>query len=179
MKERPRGELKNAPTLFIGKWTTKVMCLLRERPHRHGELRRRLGVSQRMLTRTLRNLETAGLISREVVRSKPVAVKYSLTKLGDAFIDPLRTMYHWIDRHGSELRATVPVSQPMLTGQFLGRSVPPTLDGDGATLLEAPSQPSGRDALSCSSSRSGKRHERVRLHRLRQCRRTKYDAAFL
>ena len=48
------------PTLFIGKWTAKVIYAFKEKPHRHGELRRRLNnVSQRMLTKTLRNLESA------------------------------------------------------------------------------------------------------------------------
>ena len=44
--------------------------MLEERPYRHGKLRRRLGtISQRMLTRTLRNLESSGLISRKITRS--------------------------------------------------------------------------------------------------------------
>ncbi|PYX25953.1 MAG: transcriptional regulator, partial [Acidobacteria bacterium] len=69
--------------IFIGRWTPKVLFSLKERPHRHGELRRHLGsVSQRMLTRTLRNLESTGLIARRVTRSKAIAVEYSLTQLG-------------------------------------------------------------------------------------------------
>lgn len=56
-----------AAAIFIGRWTPKVLFSLREKPHRHGELRRNLGnVSQRMLTRTLRSLESAGLIGRRV-----------------------------------------------------------------------------------------------------------------
>jgi DNA-binding HxlR family transcriptional regulator len=54
-----------ASSIFIGKWTPKILFSLRHRPYRHGQLRRRLGsVSQRMLTRSLRNLESAGLIAR-------------------------------------------------------------------------------------------------------------------
>jgi HxlR-like helix-turn-helix len=57
--------------IFIGKWTPKILFSLKDRPFRHGKLRRHLGsVSQRMLTRTLGNLESAGLIDRRVTKSK-------------------------------------------------------------------------------------------------------------
>jgi len=82
MKDRFDVHLRVTPTLFIGKWTVRILILLAERPYHHAHLRRRLGaISQRMLTRTLRNLESTGLISREVTRSKSVRVNYSLTKL--------------------------------------------------------------------------------------------------
>jgi DNA-binding HxlR family transcriptional regulator len=100
------------PTLFIGKWTVKIMYSLKERPQRHGQLRRGLGnVSQRMLTRTLRNLESAGLIARQVTRSKSVAVEYSLTQLGRTFIIPLSSICRWADRHNKELSAIARLSK--------------------------------------------------------------------
>lgn len=100
------------PTLFIGKWTVKVVFTLKEGPHRHGQLRRRLGnVSQRMLTRTLRNLESAGLIARRVKDSKAAAVEYSLTELGRTFIIPLDRLCHWANLHNKELTATVRLSK--------------------------------------------------------------------
>ena len=78
-------------TIFIGRWTPKILFSLKERPHRHGELRRHVGtVSQRMLTRTLRNLESTGLITRQVTRSRAVAVEYSLTQVGRTIIASLR-----------------------------------------------------------------------------------------
>ena len=84
---------KPASSIFIGRWTPKILFSLRDRPHRHGQLRRRLGsVSQRMLTRTLRNLESAGLIGRRVTKSKAITVEYSLTKLGRTIIAPLGGM---------------------------------------------------------------------------------------
>ena len=53
------------PAIFIGRWTPKVLFSLKERPYRHGQLRRHIGiVSQHMLTRTLRSLESTGLITR-------------------------------------------------------------------------------------------------------------------
>ena len=62
---------KTVPLIFIGRWTPKVLFSLKERPYRHGQLRRHLGtVSQRMLTRTLRNLEATGLIAKRVTRDR-------------------------------------------------------------------------------------------------------------
>jgi DNA-binding HxlR family transcriptional regulator len=79
------------PAIFIGRWTPKVLFSLKEKPYRHGQLRRQVGsVSQRMLTRTLRNLDSTGLIARRVVRSKAIAVEYFLTRLGRPVIAPLR-----------------------------------------------------------------------------------------
>src|SRR6266852_5406068 len=66
-------ESKLAPPIFIGRWTPKVLFSLKERPYRHGQLRRYLGsVSQRMLTRTLRNLESTGLITGGLRERRPL-----------------------------------------------------------------------------------------------------------
>ena len=104
---RTQGSKTPAP-IFIGRWTPKILFSLKERPHRHGELRRHLGsVSQRMLTRTLRNLESTGLIARRVTRSKTIAVEYSLTRLGRTIITPLRGMCRWTRRYRREISAEV------------------------------------------------------------------------
>ena len=108
MKKKLRPGSKMVSTIFIGRWTAKILSSLKERPHRHGELRRRLGsVSQRMLTRTLRNLESTGLIARRVTRSKSIAVEYSLTKLGRTFIAPLTSICRWANNNHKELTAVV------------------------------------------------------------------------
>ena len=103
------------PTIFIGKWTVKIMDSLKKAPCRHGELRRGLGgVSQRMLTRTLRNLEACGLIARQVTtRSKSLAVEYSLTKLGRSFIVPLDSICRWANDNHRELSAQVHVHEKL------------------------------------------------------------------
>ena len=112
MQDRFDAHLGVTPTLFIGKWTVRILFLLEERPYHHGERRRRLGaISQRMLTHTLRNLETTGLISREVTRSRSVRVEYSLTKLGRSFMVPLNSVCRWIDRNRTGLRATIDLSK--------------------------------------------------------------------
>jgi DNA-binding HxlR family transcriptional regulator len=96
------------PPIFIGKWTPRILFSLKEGPYRHGQLRRRLGsISQRMLTRTLRNLEATGLIARQVTRSNSVAVEYSLTRPGRTLIAPLRGMCRWAKRYQRVLSAEV------------------------------------------------------------------------
>ncbi len=108
MKKKPDPFAEVEGRLFIGKWTVRVLFLLTEQPHRHGQLRRRLGnVSQRMLTKTLRNLEATGMISRRVIRSKSIAVEYSLTKSGKAFIIPLHSVCRWSSRYGQGLSALI------------------------------------------------------------------------
>ena len=109
IQSQPSSKL--ASTIYIGKWTAPILSSLRE--NRHGQLRRRLGsVSQRILTRTLRNLESAGLIARRVTRSKSVAVEYSLTPIGRTFVRPLASMCQWANRYHKELSATVRLLRP-------------------------------------------------------------------
>lgn len=100
---------KTGSAIFIGKWTVKILYSLKEQSYRHGQLRRRLGnVSQRMLTRTLRSLESAGLIARRVTtRSKQVAVEYSLTKAGRSFLAPLGSICRWADGQQKEVTGVI------------------------------------------------------------------------
>src|SRR4029077_8677249 len=99
---------KMASSIFIGRWTPKVLFSLTERPYPPGELRRHLrSGSQRMLTRTLRDLESAGLIARHVTQSKAITVEYSLTELGRTIIAPLRGMCRWAKRYLREMSADV------------------------------------------------------------------------
>jgi DNA-binding HxlR family transcriptional regulator len=101
-------QLDGSVSIFIGRWTPRILFSLKERPYRHGELRRRLGsVSQRMLTKTLRSLESTGLIGRRVTRTNTTEVEYSLTKLGRTIIEPLRGMCRWAKRHGRAVSANV------------------------------------------------------------------------
>ena len=64
------------------RWTTLIIGQLAERPHRFGELRRAInGISQKMLTQTLRDMEHAGLVHRHVEGTIPPAAEYSMTDL--------------------------------------------------------------------------------------------------
>jgi len=81
------------------KWTTLIIGVLAERPHRYGEIARATeGVSPRVLSRTLRELERDGLVLRTMLTVTPPAVEYELTPLGrtlDEVIAPLRAWAEW------------------------------------------------------------------------------------
>jgi DNA-binding HxlR family transcriptional regulator len=78
------------------KWTALVMCGLSTGSKRHSELRDRIaGVSQKMLTQTLRTLERDGLLTRTVTPSVPVRVDYELTELGRSLVPVLEGLRHW------------------------------------------------------------------------------------
>lgn len=100
--------LQSPRSIFIGRWTPKILFSLNQKPHRHGELRRHLGgISQRMLTRTLRDLEAHGLVTRRTTGSKVVAVEYSLTALGTTIIAPLQGMCRWATLYRQEVSADI------------------------------------------------------------------------
>ncbi len=78
------------------KWSVLVVILLKDGRMRFSGLRRSIeGISQRMLTQTLRQLERDGLISRTVYPSVPVRVEYELTALGCTLIGPLSALAEW------------------------------------------------------------------------------------
>lgn len=78
------------------KWTVLVMILLKEETKRFSELKREIeGISQKMLTQTLRGLERDGLITRTVYPTVPPHVEYALTPLGHTLKDLLYTIKTW------------------------------------------------------------------------------------
>lgn len=91
----------NCPTRTVldrigDRWTTLVVLLLSERPMRFSELGRALeGISQKMLTQTLRGLERDGLATRTVHAEVPPRVEYELTALGRSLIEPLGALDAW------------------------------------------------------------------------------------
>jgi DNA-binding HxlR family transcriptional regulator len=73
---------------------------------RSSELRRQIGgISQKMLTQTLRDLERDGLVEREVYPVVPPKVEYSLTPLGKSLKDPLQAICKWAEEHVHEMEA--------------------------------------------------------------------------
>jgi DNA-binding HxlR family transcriptional regulator len=86
------------------KWSVMILTLLTEKATRFNELRRRLeGVTHKALTQALRRLERNGLIAREVLATSPVAVEYSITKLGRTLQAPLGAAYDWAINHLDEI----------------------------------------------------------------------------
>ena len=82
------------------KWSVLVVVLLKDGKLRFSDLRRSVeGISQRMLTQTLRQLERDGLVNRTVYPSVPVRVEYELTPLGRTLIEPLSALAQWAESH--------------------------------------------------------------------------------
>lgn len=89
------------------KWSVLVIGLLRGGPKRFSELRRTIpGISQRMLTLTLRGLERDGLVRRTVYPSIPPRVDYELTRLGRTLIRPVQALATWAIEHREEIEAS-------------------------------------------------------------------------
>jgi DNA-binding HxlR family transcriptional regulator len=82
------------------KWSILLVVTLAHAPRhraRFSELHRRVdGISQRMLTTTLRNLERDGLLTREVFAEVPPRVEYELTNLGSSLLRPMEYLVRWI-----------------------------------------------------------------------------------
>ncbi|MCK9878521.1 helix-turn-helix transcriptional regulator [Frankia sp. AgPm24] len=98
------------------KWVTLILaalggdsvpageCSAEAAPLRYSELSRRLvGVSQKMLTQTLRSLERDGLVSRTVTPTVPVTVRYELTELGLSLHQAIRAIKSWAEQHMDEV----------------------------------------------------------------------------
>lgn len=82
------------------KWVSLVLCALGEGDLRYSELARKIaGVSQKMLTQTLRTLERDGLLTRSVTPTVPVTVEYALTDLGRSLLGVVEQMKDWAEDH--------------------------------------------------------------------------------
>ncbi|WP_406482376.1 winged helix-turn-helix transcriptional regulator [Streptomyces platensis] len=86
------------------KWSILVIGQLRDRTLRFGELHRAVtGISQPMLTLTLRQLERSGLLTRTVYASVPPRVEYTLTELGSTLLDAATALGEWAATHRKEI----------------------------------------------------------------------------
>lgn len=89
-----------------GKWTALVIRSLAGRTLRYNELQRAVaGISQKMLTQTLRALEEDGLLARKVYPVIPPMVEYSLTPLGRTLVNPLDAICDWAENHLPKIEA--------------------------------------------------------------------------
>ena len=86
------------------KWSVLVIMLLTDGPRRFNELKRMInGISQRMLTLTLRGLERDGLVTRTVFPTVPPRVDYELTDLGRGLAEPVKALGQWAFAHLPEI----------------------------------------------------------------------------
>jgi DNA-binding HxlR family transcriptional regulator len=98
------GATRQILTRVGDKWSVLVVVLLGEATMRFNELRRALdGISQRMLTSTLRGLERDGLVKRTVRPTNPPQVDYALTPLGESLLEPVRVLAVWAQGHRAEV----------------------------------------------------------------------------
>jgi len=86
------------------RWTLLVIGVLDDRPRRFSEIARCIdGVSQKMLTQTLRGLEHDGLVTRTVYPEVPPRVEYELTEMGQTLREPLADLEEWAKAHMSSV----------------------------------------------------------------------------
>jgi len=89
-----------AVDLISGRWPMVVLYALSDGPGRPGELRRQIGgISQKVLTETLRRLEHNGLVERRRYAEAPPRVEYSLTPAGEDLLVPIHALGDWAAEH--------------------------------------------------------------------------------
>lgn len=111
MKPTPDAYDANCPTRQVldriaDKWAVLILVLLAERTLRFNELRRRIdGLSQKVLSQTLKSLERDGLIGRRAIATVPVTVEYSITPLGLTLAGAVDALRLWAEAHLPEVQA--------------------------------------------------------------------------
>ena len=97
---------RQALALIADKWAVLVITTLSRGSIRYNALQRQLeGISQKMLTQTLRDLECNGLVARTVYPDTPPRVEYSLTTLGRTLVEALTVLRDWAEEHYHEVEA--------------------------------------------------------------------------
>jgi DNA-binding HxlR family transcriptional regulator len=91
--------------LIADRWTALVIYALARGTLRFGQLQREIGLSQKVLTDTLRAMERDGLVRRTVYAVIPPKVEYTLTELGASLIEPLSALCRWAEQHLAEVHA--------------------------------------------------------------------------
>ncbi|WP_462164443.1 winged helix-turn-helix transcriptional regulator [Pseudoalteromonas xiamenensis] len=86
--------------LIGGKWTGSIVYHLKEGPIRFNELTRRLaGASKKMIDQRLKELESNGMVKRQVLNTRPVGVTYELTPFGESALYILEELRVWSESH--------------------------------------------------------------------------------
>ncbi len=91
--------------LISDKWTPLIVGSLESGPRRFTEIRREIGgISQKMLTQTLRDLEKNGIVQRTIYAEVPPRVEYCLTALGKSLMQPLAAIRSWAEAHIDQIQ---------------------------------------------------------------------------
>ena len=100
---------RTALSLVADTWSVVVVYGLGQGPRRYSDLRERIGgISNKMLTQSLRKLERSGLVRRRVLATAPVGVEYELTELGHSLLGPVRELARWAERHADAIAEAAP-----------------------------------------------------------------------
>ncbi|MFE7636802.1 winged helix-turn-helix transcriptional regulator [Kitasatospora sp. NPDC057518] len=92
--------------LLANTWNAVLVWALRDGPARPGELRERIGgISPKVLTETLRRLQSDGLVERRAYAGSPPRVEYTLTGLGRTLLEPIEAFGAWAFEHGEDVMA--------------------------------------------------------------------------
>jgi DNA-binding HxlR family transcriptional regulator len=92
---------------IAGRWHLLILCALcdHQRKARFNALKRSVpGISQKILTQCLRQLERSGLVARRVLTDSPLGVEYSFTELGETLETPVRALYKWTRQYSAAVR---------------------------------------------------------------------------
>lgn len=97
-------KLSDVLNIVGDKWTVMVVRVIIAHPRRFNDIKRTIGgISQQMLTRTLKALERDGMVSRTVHPTVPPQVEYALTPLGQSLARPLNALALWAGEHLEEI----------------------------------------------------------------------------
>ncbi|KQM66538.1 MULTISPECIES: winged helix-turn-helix transcriptional regulator [unclassified Sphingomonas] len=119
-----QDEMRRAFAMLSGKWKLEIMWLLNQRIYRFGELRKAIpGITQHMLTASLRELEADGLVTRTVFAEVPPRVEYEITTKARGLGPTMQALTAWWEEYGK----TVP-AKPSMRGRK-PRDASPLSDG--------------------------------------------------
>lgn len=106
MRKQKTSLAEEILAMLADRWTLMTLEALEKGEKRFSELRRLVtGVSQKMLTQTLRQMERDGLVTRKVYAEVPPRVEYKLTKLGLSLGEAACPLWLWAEKHGKEVLA--------------------------------------------------------------------------
>ena len=101
--KRARLAIQDTLDVVGGKWKLVLITILRNGPKRFKELSREAGISPRVLSKELKELEMHGLVHREVCDTRPITVEYSLTPYSETLSDVIIAMHEWGVKHRAHI----------------------------------------------------------------------------
>lgn len=113
--KKARLAIQDTLDVVGGKWKLVLISILRNGKRRFKELSREAGISPRILSKELKELEMNGLVSRKVCDTRPVTVEYSLTSYSATLSEVIDAMHKWGMRHRKKLRSEALRDDPVLT----------------------------------------------------------------